>query len=359
MIMRRLCIILFVLSGNSFGSDSWTIKEFNDEMTGKKSWQASSKKISPKFEIPLPYKNIESNISVACDKESFWVYFYFSDIPSLKAGQTRNGYDVNVIRITWDKDLDKLTIRQEWQSNILSLTNFLIKDVDTNSYAYDTQSLLEETAKKMRQVVDNLKYYRDTQNKIIPKLIKHNELKIELQWHSGENVYFVYPLNGSKNALGKLESYCGHSPWRPSNPDETASYDLDKSLKDRTEQTPSTDIQSSKNHDQARLEAERKAEQAQRNKEFMPIYVPQPRYPSRAERKGKTGYAVVEVIVTEAGSVRDVKLLEEWPENYGFGKSALRAANKLKYNPRVINGLAVEVPDVLYKFTFSGFPDGR
>ena len=52
-----------------------------------------------------------------------------------------------------------------------------------------------------------------------------------------------------------------------------------------------------------------------------------------------------------------MKLLEEWPENYGFGKSALKAADKLKYNPRVINGVAVEVPGVLYKFSFAGFAD--
>ena len=96
-----------------------------------------------------------------------------------------------------------------------------------------------------------------------------------------------------------------------------------------------------------------------RDTDFIPIYVPKPRYPSRAEKAGKTGYAVVEVIVTEAGGVRDVKLLEEWPENYGFGRSALKAAEKLKYNPRVINGTAVEVPGVLYKFTFAGFSDGR
>lgn len=94
-----------------------------------------------------------------------------------------------------------------------------------------------------------------------------------------------------------------------------------------------------------------------RDTDFIPIYVPQPRYPSRAEKSGKTGYAVVEVTVTTAGGVRDTKLLEEWPENYGFGKSALKAADKLKYNPRVVNGVAVEVSGVLYKFTFAGFGD--
>ena len=40
-----------------------------------------------------------------------------------------------------------------------------------------------------------------------------------------------------------------------------------------------------------------------------------------------------------------------------FGKSAVKAAIKLKYNPRVINGVAVEVPGVLYKFTFAGFTE--
>jgi len=96
-----------------------------------------------------------------------------------------------------------------------------------------------------------------------------------------------------------------------------------------------------------------------RDTDFIPVYVPQPRYPSRAERSGKAGYAVVEVTVTTSGGVRDVKLMEEWPENYGFGKSAAKAASKLKYNPRVVNGVAVEVPGVLYKFSFTGFADKK
>ena len=91
--------------------------------------------------------------------------------------------------------------------------------------------------------------------------------------------------------------------------------------------------------------------------DYIPVYVPTPRYPPRAERSGKTGYAVVEVIITTTGGVRDPKLLEEYPANYGFGRSALKAAQKLKYNPRVIDGVAVEVPGVLYKFSFAGFSD--
>lgn len=89
-----------------------------------------------------------------------------------------------------------------------------------------------------------------------------------------------------------------------------------------------------------------------RDTDYIPVYVPQPQYPRRAQSRGVSGYAVVEVTITTSGSVRDPQLLEEYPENYGFGRAALRAADKLKYNPRVVEGQPVEVPGVLYKFTF-------
>ena len=89
-----------------------------------------------------------------------------------------------------------------------------------------------------------------------------------------------------------------------------------------------------------------------RDTDFIPVYVPQPDYPPIALRRGISGYAVIEVVITETGGVRDPKLVEEYPENKGFGKYALRAAKKLKYKPRVVDGVAEEVPGVLYKFSF-------
>lgn len=89
-----------------------------------------------------------------------------------------------------------------------------------------------------------------------------------------------------------------------------------------------------------------------RDTDYIPVYVPQPQYPRRAQSRGMEGYAVVEVTITTTGSVRDPKLVEEHPDNYGFGRAALRAAEKLKYNPRVVDGEPQEVPGVLYKFTF-------
>jgi len=89
-----------------------------------------------------------------------------------------------------------------------------------------------------------------------------------------------------------------------------------------------------------------------RDSDYIPVYVPQPQYPRRAQTRAKEGYAVIQVIITTTGGVRDPMLIEEWPEGWGFGRSALKAANKLKYNPRVVDGVAEEVPGVLYKFTF-------
>jgi TonB family protein len=84
----------------------------------------------------------------------------------------------------------------------------------------------------------------------------------------------------------------------------------------------------------------------------LPIYAPQPTYPRRAQTRGVTGYAVVEVVITTVGSVRDPILIEEVPEGYGFGRAAIKAASKLKYKPRLSDGVPQEVEGARYKFTF-------
>lgn len=89
-----------------------------------------------------------------------------------------------------------------------------------------------------------------------------------------------------------------------------------------------------------------------RDSDYIPVYVPQPQFPRRAQSRGVSGYAVVQVTITPTGGVKDVVVVEEDPEGYGFGRAAERAADKLKYNPRVVDGVGVEVPGVLYKFTF-------
>lgn len=86
---------------------------------------------------------------------------------------------------------------------------------------------------------------------------------------------------------------------------------------------------------------------------YIPVYVPQPRFPIKALKLGINGYAVVDVTITTTGSVKNPSVLEEYPAGYGFGKAALKAAGKLKYQPKVVGGKAVEVPGVLYKYSFA------
>lgn len=86
--------------------------------------------------------------------------------------------------------------------------------------------------------------------------------------------------------------------------------------------------------------------------EYIPVYTPQPKYPRRAQTRGTEGYAVIEVIITTTGGVRAPVLIEEYPEGWSFGKASLQAATKLKYNPRVVDGVAREVGGVRYKFSF-------
>ena len=89
-----------------------------------------------------------------------------------------------------------------------------------------------------------------------------------------------------------------------------------------------------------------------RESSFRPIYVPIPRYPKRAQRFAKEGFAVIELTVTNTGATKDLLVVDENPKNWGFGDAALEAAKDLKYSPKSINGIATEVPHVLYKFNF-------
>lgn len=89
-----------------------------------------------------------------------------------------------------------------------------------------------------------------------------------------------------------------------------------------------------------------------RDSDYIPVFVPQPQFPRRAQDRGVSGYAVVEVVITTTGGVRDPRLIEEHPTGYGFGSAAVRAAERLRYNPRMVDGNPVEVPGVLYRFSF-------
>ena len=86
---------------------------------------------------------------------------------------------------------------------------------------------------------------------------------------------------------------------------------------------------------------------------YIPLFVQQPKYPDRARRFGKEGYAMIELTVSKEGLALNPTVIEEKPEGQEFGKAALKAAASLRYVPRFIDGEPVEVPGVLYKYNFN------
>lgn len=85
--------------------------------------------------------------------------------------------------------------------------------------------------------------------------------------------------------------------------------------------------------------------------DYLPIVKVQPIYPRRAQERGISGYVLLEFTVTELGTVEDPVVIESDPKGY-FERSALRAARKFKYKPKVVNGEAIRVPGVRNLITF-------
>ena len=85
--------------------------------------------------------------------------------------------------------------------------------------------------------------------------------------------------------------------------------------------------------------------------DILPVLKVQPNYPRSAIVNGIEGYVIVEFTVTTTGATRDIKIVSAEPANI-FNQSAIRAAEKFKYKPRIIDGEAVEVPGVQNKFTY-------
>ena len=79
--------------------------------------------------------------------------------------------------------------------------------------------------------------------------------------------------------------------------------------------------------------------------EYLPIVKVEPVYPRRAQQGGIEGYVLLEFVVTTSGGVRDPVVVEASPPGI-FDQSAINAALKFKYRPRIANGERMEVSGV-------------
>lgn len=85
--------------------------------------------------------------------------------------------------------------------------------------------------------------------------------------------------------------------------------------------------------------------------EYLPIVKVAPVYPRRAQTRGIEGWVLLKFTVTETGSVINPQVVDAEPAGI-FDKAAMRAVERFKYKPRVINGQAQQVHNVEHLITF-------
>jgi len=85
--------------------------------------------------------------------------------------------------------------------------------------------------------------------------------------------------------------------------------------------------------------------------DYLPIVKVAPIYPRRALSRGIEGWVLLEFTVTKLGTVVDVKVVDADPPNI-FDSAAIKAAEKFKYKPKVVDGEPIDTAGVLHRITF-------
>ncbi len=84
--------------------------------------------------------------------------------------------------------------------------------------------------------------------------------------------------------------------------------------------------------------------------DIQPIRKFAPTYPRSLASRGVEGYVIVQFTVNKMGAVENVMIVES--TNHAFERPSIRAVEKYKYKPRVIDGVSVEVQGVMEKISF-------
>ena len=90
--------------------------------------------------------------------------------------------------------------------------------------------------------------------------------------------------------------------------------------------------------------------------EYLPIVKVAPEYPSNAASRGIEGFCTVEFTVTANGSTKDVIAIDcttkDGKPTSVFNRASIRAAERFKYRPKVVDGVPIEVPGVRNRFVY-------
>ncbi|MFT4713668.1 MAG: protein TonB [Candidatus Azotimanducaceae bacterium] len=84
---------------------------------------------------------------------------------------------------------------------------------------------------------------------------------------------------------------------------------------------------------------------------MLPLVSVQPNYPRRAAERGVEGYTIVEFDVSAQGMVKNPRIIEHHP-NSVFDAESIKAIQKFKFKPEIVNGKAIPRNDIMKRFKF-------
>lgn len=88
-----------------------------------------------------------------------------------------------------------------------------------------------------------------------------------------------------------------------------------------------------------------------RNRDYLPLNYITPEYPLAAVEENVEGYVLLEFTVTKEGLPRGIVILDRSPSSI-FNASAVNAAERFRFDPRIVDGKPVEAEGAQYQFTF-------
>jgi protein TonB len=88
------------------------------------------------------------------------------------------------------------------------------------------------------------------------------------------------------------------------------------------------------------------------DRDVVPLVRVDPQYPPKARQRRLEGWVDIEFTIGAVGTVTDPKVIGAQPPGV-FEKSALRAIRRWRYNPKIIDGVAVERPGIQVRIRFT------
>lgn len=89
----------------------------------------------------------------------------------------------------------------------------------------------------------------------------------------------------------------------------------------------------------------------QMDQQALPLFRTEPIYPSRALKRKLEGYVVLSFNINAAGKPTEIKIIESQPKRV-FDRESIRALKRWNYQPKVIDGKAVEQTGQTVKLEF-------